>query len=197
MRGPAGVPVGVIRRVILSNITCMSSAGPRIGSILAGIPGHPIEDVKISDIMILHAGGGTASDAQLQLAEKEKDYPEPTMFGTTPAHGFFIRHVRGLEIHAVKIEHVSAEARPAFVLADVESGEFGRIKASSDAGVPTFSLRNVKDFSVYRSKPVKDTEMRLRGPAADLASRVVNQSKLENTFSQRVRAARGQPEWNE
>ena len=40
-----------------------------------------------------------------QIAEKEKDYPEPNMFGTTPAHGFFIRHVRGLEMDRVKIEH--------------------------------------------------------------------------------------------
>jgi hypothetical protein len=42
----------------------------------------------MSDIMIVHSGGGTKDDAQRQLAEKEKEYPEPNMFGTTPAHGF-------------------------------------------------------------------------------------------------------------
>ncbi len=160
MRGPAGVPVGVIRRVMLSNITCVSAEGaPRIGSILAGIPGHPIEDVKISDVMVVHAGGGTKDEAQRQVPEKEKDYPEPNMFGNTPAHGFFIRHVKGLEIHAIKIEHTNPESRPAFLLEDVTGAEFGRIKAVADAGVPTFSLRNVKEFSVYRSKPVKETEL--------------------------------------
>ena len=57
MRGPAGVPVGKIRRVILSNITCHATRrSTRIGSILAGIPGHPIEDVKISDVMIAARG---------------------------------------------------------------------------------------------------------------------------------------------
>ena len=55
--------------------------------------------------MLVHSGGGTKDEAQRQVAEKEKDYPEPNMFGTTPAHGFFIRHVKGLEIHAMKIEH--------------------------------------------------------------------------------------------
>jgi polygalacturonase len=159
MRGPAGAAVGAIRRVILSNITCLNTGTRRIASILAGIPGHPIEDVKISDVMIVHPGGGTASEAQAQLAEKEKEYPEPNMFGTTPAHGFFIRHVRGLEIHAIKIEHETADARPAFVLEDVEDAEFGRIKAAADVGIPTFSLRAVKGFSVYRSRPVKDTEL--------------------------------------
>ena len=59
MRGPAGVPVGVIRRVILSNLTCSCASGWRIGAIVAGIPGHPIEDLKLSDIVMVHPGGGT------------------------------------------------------------------------------------------------------------------------------------------
>src|ERR1700686_4497179 len=58
MRGPQNVPAGVLRRVILSNITCQNAASPPIGSILAGIPGHLIEDVKLSDILIFHQGGG-------------------------------------------------------------------------------------------------------------------------------------------
>jgi polygalacturonase len=159
MRGPANVPVGVIRRVTLSNITCMNAPLRRIGSILAGIPGHPIEDVKISDVTILHPGGGTSDDARLEPPEKEKDYPEPTMFGTTPSHGFFIRHVKGLEMNGIKIEHSDPDARPVFQLIDVEDAEFGRIKAPADTGVSTFALQNVKNFSVFRSKPVPDTEL--------------------------------------
>ncbi|MGA8345842.1 MAG: glycoside hydrolase family 28 protein [Candidatus Sulfotelmatobacter sp.] len=159
MRGPANVPVGVLRRVILSNITCQSAASSSICSILAGIPGHPIEDVKLSDIVIVHQGGGSKDDAMRQLAEKEKDYPEPSMFGTTPAQGFFVRHVDGLEMDGIKIEHANEEARPAFVLNDVQGADFERIKVSAAAGVPTFVLKDVRDFSVFRSKPVPDTEL--------------------------------------
>jgi len=160
MRGPAGVQVGTVRRLILSGITCVQAEGsPKIGCIVAGISGHSIEDLKISDMIILHSGGGTKSDADAQVPEKEKQYPEPNMFGTTPAHGFFLRHVKGLEVHAVKIEHSGADARPAFVLEDAENAEFGRIKATTDAGVPTFMLRDVKNFSLYRSRPVPDTEI--------------------------------------
>jgi len=159
MRGPAGVPVGVMRRILLSNITCTSAASQRIGSILAGIPEHSIEDVKLNEIIVVHHGGGTKSDAQLQPPEKEKDYPEPTMFGTTPAHGFFIRHVNGLEMDGIKIEHRNEEARPAFVLKDVDGADFSRIKAPADAGVPTFALNHVRNFSVFRSKPVADTDL--------------------------------------
>ena len=159
MRGPADAAVGALRRVILSNLTCLGAQGSRISSILAGIPGHPIEDVKMSDIMIVHQGGGTKKDAQLQLAEKEREYPEPSMFGTTPSQGFFVRHVRGLEMAGIKIEHANEDLRPAFVLDDVEGADFGRIKAVATAGAPTFAMSNVKNVSVYRSKPVKDTEV--------------------------------------
>ncbi len=164
MRGPSGVAVGTIRRLILSNITVLSAPNSaRVASIVAGIPGHPIEDLKISDVVVAHAGGGTRSDAQRAIPEEQKKYPEPTMFGTTPAHGFFIRHVRGLEMEGINIEHSSPEARPAFVLDDVEAADFGRIKAATDAGVPTFSLNQVRDFSVVRSKPVPDTEIEVVG----------------------------------
>lgn len=165
MRGPSGVPVGAIRRLILSNITvlCAPPNSARIASIVAGIPGHPIEDVKINDVVVVHAGGGTASDAQRAIPQEEKKYPEPTMFGTTPAHGFFVRHVRGLEMESVKIEHANPDARPVFVLDDVEGADFGRIKAATDHGVPTFSLNQVRDFSVGRSKPVPDTEIEVVG----------------------------------
>jgi polygalacturonase len=164
MRGPAGAAVGVLRRVTLSNISCLcgnhsAEQRPRLSSILAGIPGHPIEDLKMSDITIVHPGGGRKEDALRQLGENEREYPEPNMFGTTPAHGFFIRHVRGVEMAGIKIEHAGEELRPAFVVEDVEGVDFGRIKLGLTAGVPAFSVSNVKNFSVYRSKPVPDTEL--------------------------------------
>jgi len=160
MRGPAGVPVGTIRRLIIGGISCMQAeSSPKIACIVGGIPGHSIEDLKISDMIIVHSGGGTKTDADAQVPEKEKQYPEPNMFGTTPAHGFFMRHVKGLEVHAIKVEHTGSDPRPAFVLEDAENSEFGRIKAATDAGVPTFVLRDVKNFSLYRSHPVPDAEI--------------------------------------
>jgi polygalacturonase len=94
MRGPAGVPVGALRRVLISNLVC-SNARSRMCSILSGIPGHPIEDIQLNDIYIEHRGGGTAEDAAIQPAEEETKYPELDMFGRPmPAHGFFFRHVR-------------------------------------------------------------------------------------------------------
>jgi polygalacturonase len=160
MRGPAGVPVGVIRRLLISNVTCLGAGAERVCSILSGIPGHPIEDVKLSDITIVHPGGGTAADAALQLAEKEKDYPEPTMFGTTPAYGFFLRHVNGIEMSGIKIESAALDARHVFALHDVQNADFRHIKMPAMSAAPRFVLNDVTDFSVFRSKPVPDTELK-------------------------------------
>lgn len=158
MRGPAGVPVGTMRRITISNLVC-SNAYSKIACIISGIPDHPIEDVKLENIILEHQGGGTAEDAKRQLAEKEKDYPEPTMFGTTPSHGFLLRHVSGIEMNGVKILSKSPDARPAFALDDVSDADFFQIKAPSGSGAPVFSLHNVQGFSVARSKPVADTEI--------------------------------------
>jgi polygalacturonase len=94
MRGPSEAAIGAIRRVNISNIVS-SNASSKFCSMITGIPNHRIEDVKISNVLVQHPGGGTREDAAGRLEEKEKEYPEPTMFGTTPAHGMLIRHCRG------------------------------------------------------------------------------------------------------
>jgi polygalacturonase len=79
MRGPDNTPVGTLKRVIISNLVCANSVN-RLGSVISGIPGHPIEDVKISNVQILQEGGGTKEDAAYQPPEYEDMYPEPGMF---------------------------------------------------------------------------------------------------------------------
>ena len=60
-RGPKELPVSVVRRVKLSNIT-VKDADCRYASILFGIDGHPIEDVVLSNIYIQYKGGLTMDD---------------------------------------------------------------------------------------------------------------------------------------
>jgi len=155
MRGPAGVAVGLIRRVNISNIVC-SETDSQACSLIVGVPGHAIEDVKIHHLVVVHPGGGTAKDAAIRLPEKEKDYPEPTMFGETPAHGFFIRHATGIEMSDVKISMEKADARPGFYLEDVHDASFTQIKLPGDSAKPVIVLKNVSDISIWRSRPVED-----------------------------------------
>jgi polygalacturonase len=152
-RGPKETTrVGALRRIIISNVV-VYNAGAAISSIIAGIPGHPIEDVTLSNIRIHSMGGGTAEQAALEPAEKEDAYPEPTMFGDTPAYGFFIRHAKGLRIDQVSFSYSKDDLRTAFVLNDVSDVTFSTIKAPH---VLMFDLKNVQDFSVYNSFPIRD-----------------------------------------
>jgi polygalacturonase len=158
MRGPEGVPVGIIRRVNISNIVC-SETDSQACSLIVGVPGHAIEDIKLSNFVVVHPGGGTAKAAAIQLTEKDKDYPEPTMFGETPAHGFFIRHATGVELNEIKIKVEKADARPCFYLEDVHDATFVQIKLPRDSTKPVFVLKNVSAISVLRSRPVADVEI--------------------------------------
>jgi polygalacturonase len=158
MRGPAGPPVGQLRRVMISNVV-VYNADPRYASLVSGIPGHDIEDVTLNNIRIYYKGGGTKEQAALNPPEKENDYPEPTMFGEIPAYGFFIRHVRGLQMNGVNVTYLKDDARAPFIISDAKSIDLRNIKASRANGVPSFILNDVSDFSIRESYPLEDLRL--------------------------------------
>jgi polygalacturonase len=158
MRGPKGVPVGELRRISISNVV-VYNADPRYASIIAGLPGHDIEDVKLTNIRIYYQGGGTKEQAGLQPPERETNYPEPSMFGEIPAYGFFIRHAKGIELNNVEVSYLKDDFRPAFVLLDVSNADFFHVKAQKVAGGSTFDLKNVADFSTYQCPGVPDMRL--------------------------------------
>lgn len=110
--------VGTFRNVMLSNIVV--TGGSVIGCPLAGLPGHRLENVTLSNIRLRMAGGGTAADAARAVPELAEKYPEGKMFGTLPAAGFYCRHVTGLTLRDVALETDQPDLRPAVVCDDVE-----------------------------------------------------------------------------
>ena len=155
MRGPEGVPVGTLKRIIMSDITCYGAV-MELPSIISGEPGHMIEDIKVDNVYLHQVGGGTKEMAALQPDEKADAYPEPRMFGTLPASGFFIRHVKNLEFGNVEIATEKPDDRPSFWLNGVDGADFFRVKAGTNGSAPTFRLKDVKDFRVFGSLAVKD-----------------------------------------
>jgi polygalacturonase len=158
MRGPAGAPGGAIRRLNISNIVS-SSTSSLICSMITGVPNHKIDNVRLSNILIQHAGGGTKLDAARQLEEKEKEYPEPNMFGNTPAHGLLIRHAEDIEISNWRVIAAAQDARPCFRLDGVERVDFSNIKANRAVNTPVFILDHVKNVSVVQCNSLPDTEI--------------------------------------
>ena len=155
MRGPDTIPVGVCRRIILSNIV-VYNADPRHGCIISGDAGHPIEELHLSDIHLYYKGGGTKEMAARVVPGFEKDYPEPYRFGPMPAYGFFIRHVRDLHLHDIELGYATEDQRSPFYLEDVAGAEFHHIQAQKAAGVPCLVLNRVTDLSLEKVNGVKD-----------------------------------------
>jgi hypothetical protein len=111
-------------------------------------------------IPIYYQGGGTKEQAALEVPEKENTYPEPNMFGEISSYGFFVRHVKGLEMDNVEVSYMKDDVRPAIYLNDVKGADFINLKAQHAAGVPIFVLKDVTDFTTFRCKDLKDTEIK-------------------------------------
>ena len=158
MRGPAGTPVGAVRRINISNVVAYS-ANPKFCSMIVGIPGHAIEDVKLNNILIRVKGGAAKSQAQSVVGEHEKSYPDPQEFEDMPAYGFFVRHVKNIELNHVELKLENDDARPAIVLDDVEGAEFNHVKTDKRGSNIKFSLKNVKDIKINDCKSIKDKEI--------------------------------------
>jgi polygalacturonase len=184
-RSPAGTPVGTIRGVTISHVVA-SDVDARYPVIIAGLPGHPVRDVRLTDIRVTSRGGLSLADAASQppglvntfflrgpgLAgprdpynppEQEKGYPEPSMFGLLPAYGIYVRHAEGIDFRDIDLGFAKDDTRPAIVLDDVAGAQFDHVNAQLSGGAPLFILRKVTDFSVGDSSGVPDARI----PQAD------------------------------
>jgi polygalacturonase len=178
MRAPEGTPVGSIRRVSITDVIAYE-ADPRYASIISGIPGHDVEDVTIRNVRLLYRGGLTLDDVAKQspelvntfffrqqggvppreaydTPEREKEYPEPSMFGLIPAYGFFIRHAKGVELSGVHLATMKEDRRPPLVLDQAKDILIERVSSGAQPGVPALVMKNVENVTIDRSSRLPD-----------------------------------------
>jgi len=114
--------VGRMRHIYINNVRARDCGN--YGCSITGLPGHPVEDVHLSNIVIHHRGGITRDQLpSIQKAlrdEKAAEYPEATMWGPLPARGFYVRHARSVRFDNVEIQLQTPDARPDFVEVDTE-----------------------------------------------------------------------------
>lgn len=116
-RPPEGAPPPRLHDVVVQNIV---ATGGDLASSIAGIPGHDIENVTLSDIRLVQAGGGGPELVKRTVPEREASYPNATMFGELPAAGLFIRHARGVVIRNLDVSCLKPDARPTLLADDVK-----------------------------------------------------------------------------
>jgi hypothetical protein len=155
--------------VSISNVIA-DDAHSRYPVTITGIPGHPVEDVRLTNIHIVYQGGLTMNEAANQpvslvrsgrggggprrpyaVPEQEAVYPEPSMFGVLPAAAFYLRHVENVTLDGVQVMFLRDDTRPRFVLEDAHKVELSHVDAQTLPTIPTFVLHGVEDFHVGQS----------------------------------------------
>lgn len=124
-RGPPGTGIGAIRDVTISDVDA-AGIDHRYPAAIAGLTGHPIENVRLQNISLTYDGGGTEADAAHHPEEHSSAYPEPSMFGPLPAWGLWVRHARGLTIDGLQLVVSARDARPPILLDDAPNTAISR-----------------------------------------------------------------------
>ncbi|MES2337206.1 MAG: glycosyl hydrolase family 28-related protein [Pseudomonadota bacterium] len=115
LRGPEGTQVGAMRNIEIRGLVARG-IDPRFAATLAGLPDHPIECVQLRDIDLQF--DGSVADPVPTPPELADAYPEPSMFGPTPAWGLWARHVVGLDVRGLRLSRSAADPRPPVRLDD-------------------------------------------------------------------------------
>jgi polygalacturonase len=157
LRGPKeSTKVGTMQRILIDNIVSYH-ADAKLCSILSGIPGYALKDIHLSNIYQQHVGGASQESLALRPPEKETGYPDPGMFGPMPAQGFYLRHIRNLEMSHIEVQAMQPDPRPSFFLEDVDRADF--IAVTTPKGIPAFHLNKVTDLRILLSRAAKDVEI--------------------------------------
>lgn len=142
LRAPGATTPGTAQRILIENLVAYD-VSPDHGILIAGLPGHPVRDVVLSNLQIFYRGGGTAAQAARVVPEFEKNYPDPHVFGVMPSWGIFARHVTGLQLRGVEARTLSADLRPAVWLQDASGVRAFDVQLTNVAGTPLWALTEV------------------------------------------------------
>jgi polygalacturonase len=157
LRGPKeSTKVGTMQRILIDNLGS-SNANSRLCSIISGVPDHAIQDIKLSNIYQQHLGGAAQDSLAIRPPEFEEKYPDPGMFGPMPSQGFYLRHIRNLEMSHVEIQSIQPDPRPSFFLDGVNRADF--IAVTAPTANPAFHLNKVTDLRILISRAAKDTQL--------------------------------------
>ncbi|GAB3276993.1 glycoside hydrolase family 28 protein [Larkinella harenae] len=159
---------GIMRQIRISDIKAIVHQAERYNdeerkrhnypvhtSSICGVPGNYIQEVTIENVDIEIRGGfppATADDTLRQIPEVGNKYPENRMYGTLPAYGFYLRHVKGIHLNNISVSILQADGRPAFLLDDVHDSEFDEIAVESRTPTAVFAMQqNCSGVSLHQT----------------------------------------------
>lgn len=93
---------GSLKNVCINNITAV---GCSLTSIISGIPGHPVENIIITNLQIGYNGGIPYCSVDKTIPEMIDEYPDADMYEFLPAYGLYCRHVDGLTLSNMNLSY--------------------------------------------------------------------------------------------
>jgi polygalacturonase len=156
MRGPEGVPVGELRRVIISNIVAYNVSD---AILISGIKNHSVKDIELKNIKLYFNSMGTAEQAKNEVPELEKGYPEPGMFGTLPAYGLYARYAYDLKLENIDLIPTYNEQRPAIVCNYINNLIVRFVTASYNMNTSSLIQKNTIGTTIFQSLNLPDSEL--------------------------------------
>ena len=163
---------GIVRNIKFCNITATVAAKPDLTN-FPYLPGTPISDiypgehhtcinftsvaeqfienVSLSDVHVIYAGGGTAAEGAL------RDVPQVSggeyfACGVLPAYGLYARNVRGLTLDDVRFEVASPDLRPAVIFDHVVDAAVNNLSSQGNKDAES-SLRFIESSDVLLAAP--------------------------------------------
>jgi len=116
-RGQAVRKPGEISGLTLKRITIRRAFG---NCIIAGLAGHPLKDVALRQVTLEFDVPVATSTVMADVPDLEAEFPPMEVWRFLPAHGFYCRHVDGLELTDLTVKAPAAERRPALMFKDIE-----------------------------------------------------------------------------
>ncbi|MDR3707863.1 MAG: glycosyl hydrolase family 28 protein [Capsulimonadaceae bacterium] len=147
----AKAPTGTIDDVKISDIVAERAWCP---SIIAGVPGHPVRGIVISNVRVTNIGAGSTTYSPLGVPEREGAYPAPIMWSPLPAHSLYMRHAEGIKLSAYSVVNDRPDTRLAVIADDVSGMTLDGLTLDPLASSETAILfNNVRDSQIRGTVP--------------------------------------------
>lgn len=202
------LPIGVLRNIRFSNIRAVvaDDAYPLPHEVpafpgekksclnITGVPGYFIENVTFNGLHLTFPGGGSREDALRSVPELRDRYPEYHMFGTLPAYGFYLQHVKDLTLEDVTLDTAAPDLRRAQVGEDVEDLEISSFRAAGSGAAGLLRLRDARQVYLHGCRLLNEVPLFLNVEGAGSRGILMQANDLRRAGQSCVLAKGAPPE---